>query len=195
MRWSPGCSSPKSAVLSPSVPPELKTTSASWQLKNSARVSRARSTAVRACWPCEMNRGGVAEVLHPIGTHGLHHLRQQRGGGVGVHIDRVQKDANQTISKGGLHFRGYHSSEYGLPSRSKAIYGEISGFRCQLHVPSRTRAVRQILWVTSSEICHFGGSLNGKPPGIWNVATAKTQEGVRHCPAKETFVSSRFLYS
>ena len=51
MRWSPGCSRPKSAVLSPSVPPELKTTSASWQLKNSAIVSRARSKAVRAFCP------------------------------------------------------------------------------------------------------------------------------------------------
>ncbi len=25
--------------------------------------------------PVQVDRGGVAEVLHPIGTHGLHHLR------------------------------------------------------------------------------------------------------------------------
>ncbi len=35
----------------------------------------------------EVNRGGVAKTLDPIGTHRLHDLGQQRGGGVGVHID------------------------------------------------------------------------------------------------------------
>src|SRR5581483_1364138 len=49
---SPVRSRPKIAVLSPSVPPELNTTSASRQLKNSASVSRAWSTALRACCPC-----------------------------------------------------------------------------------------------------------------------------------------------
>ncbi len=35
----------------------------------------------------EMDRGCVAEMLHPIRTHGLDDLREQRRGGVGVHID------------------------------------------------------------------------------------------------------------
>src|SRR5580693_4602349 len=34
-----------------------------------------------------VDRGGVAEVLHPIRAHSLHHLGKQRGGGIGVHID------------------------------------------------------------------------------------------------------------
>jgi hypothetical protein len=52
-KWSPGRSKPKSAVLSPSVPPELKTTSAAWQFMKSAIVVRARSTAACACCPCK----------------------------------------------------------------------------------------------------------------------------------------------
>ena len=34
-----------------------------------------------------MNRGGVAEVLRPVGTHGFHHLGQEGRGGVGIHVD------------------------------------------------------------------------------------------------------------
>uniref|UniRef100_E6QM64 Uncharacterized protein n=1 Tax=mine drainage metagenome TaxID=410659 RepID=E6QM64_9ZZZZ len=34
-----------------------------------------------------MDRGGVAEVVDPEGAHGLDHLGQQRGGGVGIHVD------------------------------------------------------------------------------------------------------------
>ena len=34
-----------------------------------------------------VDRGGVAVVLHPVRAHGLHHLRQQGCGGIGVHID------------------------------------------------------------------------------------------------------------
>ena len=40
------------AVLSLSVPPEVKTISAGRQLRSAATCSRARSTAARACWPC-----------------------------------------------------------------------------------------------------------------------------------------------
>ena len=36
--------------------------------------------------PLDMDGGGVAKVLGPIRAHGLHHLRQQRRGGVGVSI-------------------------------------------------------------------------------------------------------------
>ena len=75
------------AVLSPSVPPELNTTSASWQLKNSASVSRGAVDGLARLLAVQVDRRGVAEVLHPIGTHGLHHLRKQRRGGVGIHID------------------------------------------------------------------------------------------------------------
>ncbi len=51
MRWSPGRMRPKMAALSPSVPPELKTTSASRQLSSSATAARACSTPLRAVWP------------------------------------------------------------------------------------------------------------------------------------------------
>ena len=37
--------------------------------------------------PVEVNRGGVAKVLHPIRTHGLHDLWEQRCSGIGIHID------------------------------------------------------------------------------------------------------------
>jgi len=51
MRWSPGARIPNSARLSLSVPPEVKTTSATRQFRSAATDSRARSTAARACWP------------------------------------------------------------------------------------------------------------------------------------------------
>ena len=87
MKWSPGCSRPKIAVLSPSVPPELKTTSASWQLKNSRHRLAGAVDGRAGLLPMQMDRRGVAKVLHPIRAHGLHHLWQQRRGGIGVHID------------------------------------------------------------------------------------------------------------
>jgi hypothetical protein len=40
----------------------------------------------------QMDRGGIAKVLHPIGAHGLHHLWQQRSGGVCIHIDSAHGD-------------------------------------------------------------------------------------------------------
>ena len=39
----------------------------------------------------EVNRGGVAEMLHPVWPHGLHHLRQQRCSGIGIHIDSLHR--------------------------------------------------------------------------------------------------------
>ena len=52
IRWSPGASRPNSAILSLSVPPEVKTISAARQFSNPATDARARSTAARARWPC-----------------------------------------------------------------------------------------------------------------------------------------------
>ncbi len=41
----------------------------------------------------EVNRAGVAEALDPVRAHRLHHLRQQRSGGVGVHVDSRHRRA------------------------------------------------------------------------------------------------------
>ena len=37
--------------------------------------------------PVQVNRRGIAEMLHPIGAHRFHHLWQQRRGSIGVHVD------------------------------------------------------------------------------------------------------------
>ena len=36
--------------------------------------------------PVHVNRGCVAEVLHPIRTDGFHHLWKQRRSGIGIHV-------------------------------------------------------------------------------------------------------------
>jgi hypothetical protein len=88
MKWSPGCSRPKMAVLSPSVPPELKTTSASWQLKkrpwSRGPGRRRRAPAGRAggsrrrCRSAPSNRG--AWPPSPPAAEGWWHWRPYRLG-------------------------------------------------------------------------------------------------------------------
>jgi len=44
----------------------------------------------------EMDGGGVAEVLDPVGAHGVDHLGQQGGGGVCVHVDTEHGEDSPT---------------------------------------------------------------------------------------------------
>jgi hypothetical protein len=53
------------------------------------KLSQDRAGAINGLarlLPVQVDGRSVAEVLEPIGTHGLDHLRKQRGGGVCIHI-------------------------------------------------------------------------------------------------------------
>ncbi len=60
-------------------------------------------------------------MLHPIGAHGLHHLRQQGCGGIGVHIDSAHGGVLPPFDcKGNLYFLPTHRQGAGKVGRRVA---------------------------------------------------------------------------
>ena len=78
---------PKRARLSLSVPPEVKTISEARQWSRRAMELAGVVDGGAGVLALLMDGAGVAEVLDPEGTHGLEDLGEERGGGVGVHVD------------------------------------------------------------------------------------------------------------